>query len=264
MPGMIDLAIDFQARFAGHPFSCRDAIPLPGGEALTFSQLKLFLHDLRLVDVNGEEVPLQLASDGRWQSDPVALLDFEDGSGHCRNGSSATHTRVVGMLPQGDYRGLKFRVGVPFDLNHADPIRATPPLTESSMHWGWQGGYKFLRLDGRVGGRPFIAHLGSTGCEGTIGHISSCARPNRPEITLPDFTLERPGVFLELDRLLEGALEPAEPSRSTGPSDPVPQSTTLRCMGGADEPGCGSIFSSLGLELATGRPVGTAKVFTSP
>lgn len=56
-------------------------------------------------------------------------------------------------LPAGRYDRLRFRVGLDAKVNHADPAQypATHPLNPNlnGLHWGWQGGYVFLALEGR-------------------------------------------------------------------------------------------------------------------
>ena len=40
--------------------------------------------------------------------------------GTCAGGTTATNTSIRGTYPAGSYTGIKFTVGVPFDLNHLD------------------------------------------------------------------------------------------------------------------------------------------------
>jgi uncharacterized repeat protein (TIGR04052 family) len=244
------VTLTFHTGFGATPFSCQLPAVLPDGHTIEPSTLKLFVHDLRLIDADGTETPITLEDDGRWQSQGVAQLDFEDGTGSCRNGSSPVRTLIRGTVPDRSYgRGLRFRIGVPFAQNHANPVKAAPPLSDTTMHWDWRGGYKFFRFDARIDGRPYRIHLGSTGCDGTIGHITGCARPNRPEVRLDTFSLDHPEVSLDLAKLLEG-LPPPGPVGAGG------------CMGGAEEPGCAPVFAHLGLEVATGLPRAAAEVFT--
>ncbi len=55
-------------------------------------------------------------------------------------------------VPEGEYVGLDFRVGVPADANHADPgaWAAGHPLNPlvNGLHWSWQGGYVFAAIEG--------------------------------------------------------------------------------------------------------------------
>ena len=70
-------------------------------------------------------------------------------------------------VPEGEYLGLAFVVGVPADLNHGDPGRwpATHPLNPlvNGLHWSWQGGYVFAAFEGTWGGpsgeRGFVYHI---------------------------------------------------------------------------------------------------------
>jgi len=128
------------------------------------------------------------------------------------------------------------------------------------MHWSWQGGYKFFRLDGRQNAKPYKVHLGSTGCEGTFTQVSGCARENRAEITLPKLAWDAPassphpsGVWqapirIHLEPLLQGAGD--------------------GCMAEADNPGCIEVYHALALDLSAGRPLAASApaqtVFSSP
>ena len=92
--------------------------------------------------------------DGSWSElpDAVAWMDLEE------NRNLAT----LGPFPDGDIRSLRFRVGLPADVNHADPAKypATHPLNPNlnHLHWSWQGGYIFLALEGMT--RPANGILG--------------------------------------------------------------------------------------------------------
>ena len=56
--------------------------------------------------------------------------------------------------------GVRFTIGVPEHLNHAEPTRAQPPLDRSDMFWTWRLGYKFFALDGNNFAFPSWAALG--------------------------------------------------------------------------------------------------------
>ena len=55
-------------------------------------------------------------------------------------------------IPAGNYRSLRFYVGLDTNLNHADPAKfaAEHPLNPNlnGLHWNWQGGYIFMALEG--------------------------------------------------------------------------------------------------------------------
>ena len=82
------------------------------------SDFRFYVHDVRLVTDTGEEVEVTLEADAIWQQEHLALLDFENGQGHCLNGSEQTHTVLSGHAPERTFTGLRFTLGVPFDDNH--------------------------------------------------------------------------------------------------------------------------------------------------
>ncbi len=217
----------FVPTFDETPFSCSS--PLTDGTVIT--DLRLFVHDIAFLNAAGEPTPVALVPDERWQSDRVAMLDFEDASGACRSGSTATRSTLRVRGPEDSWSGLQLVLGVPFDLNHADPTMARSPLNLGAMHWGWLAGYKFLRLEGRhPDGEPFRVHWGSTRCEGTMRAVTSCANPNRATLRVEGFDPRTQAIAMDL-----GALIP--PMANTDGS----------CMGTEDDPDCSPTFEALGI-----------------
>ncbi|MDD2700988.1 MAG: metallo-mystery pair system four-Cys motif protein [Sideroxydans sp.] len=155
----------FAVKVGDAPFACGRSYEGIGTtkSRITPSDLRFYVSEVALIDARGNAVPLQLEQDGVWQYRNLALLDFEDGTGPCRNGNSGLHTSVVGSLPKGDYRGLRFTLGVPFDLNHGDPTIAYSPLNLSAMFWVWQSGYRFVKIDMASSGQPQAADMPGEG-----------------------------------------------------------------------------------------------------
>lgn len=151
--------INFAAVVGERAFSCGESYDNIGSShsKVTPSDWRFYVSDVALLTAKGDAVPLQLAQDGVWQYRNVALLDFENGSGPCRNGNAGLHTKVSGSVPKGQYVGVRFTLGVPFDLNHNDPTLAPAPLNSSSMFWAWQSGYKFVKIDFASNGLPQAA-----------------------------------------------------------------------------------------------------------
>lgn len=238
-------AVTFEARLGGEPFAC--------GEERVVGSSTVSVEDLRLY-VNGfsaDGAPLDLVDEAPWQGGGVALLDFEDG---CRGGTAETRTTVVLSGPAGDWGDLSFEVGVPFDDNHQDVAVAPSPLNVSSMFWNWNGGYKFLKVDGASAGLPtgFSVHLGSTGCEmDDAGAVTGCANGNRVAVSLPgSFDPDNNRVVLDLDALFEGAdLDSNTPD------------TPAVCMSAPTDPDCAPLFENLGLAFG-GAAAGTQTLFS--
>ena len=214
--GPIDVNINFQAMVNGAAFACGTQYAGVGtaGSTIELTDFRFYVHDFRLVTASGQETEVELEQDN-WQRDNLALLDFENAQGLCSNGtSSEMNTSVRGEVPAGNYVGLRFRLGVPFELNHQNASAAAAPLDITRLFWNWNAGYKFARMDLR---RPDAAegeaagwnvHLGSTGCSPTgdrTAPATSCVNGHRPEIEFASFDHETDIVVADYGRLLEGS-----------------------------------------------------------
>ncbi|MEM8637626.1 MAG: MbnP family copper-binding protein [Cyanobacteria bacterium P01_G01_bin.54] len=144
-----DITLQFQAQVGETPFTCGSTYSDLGRQnnTIAVTDFRFYISDVVLLTADGTAVPITLSQDGQWQYENVALLDFEDKTAACANGTAETNTQVVGTVPVGDYQGLAFTLGIPFDLNHEDATLAPSPLNLTSMWWNWRGGYKFLRVD---------------------------------------------------------------------------------------------------------------------
>jgi len=233
--------IPFVARYGDRPLRCDQA----AGD-IRLTELRLFVHDVRLLTSDGDAVPVELADRSPWQGGAVALLDLEDGTGACRNGTAALNASLQGTIPSGEYTGLAFRIGVPASRNHADPLQAPPPLDQSAMHWHWLTGYKFLRAGIANGDDGFWIHLGSTLCDGTASAPEGCAHANLPRVVLQGFIPGASVVAFDLEPLA-ATVDLADGT----PSD---------CSSGPAESGCAAPFRALGLEFASGETIGTPSV----
>lgn len=237
-----NVEVRFDLQFDGQPITC-DTETAP----VRLTDLRFYVQNLRFVTAEQQELPLNLVADGLWQNDRVALLDFENGEGACLNGSAETNRIVRGSYSGGPISSLEFDIGVPAELNHADPLRAAPPLAYTEMHWHWASGYKFMRAGIETDNDSFFLHLGSSRCEGTIGDIRGCAAANRPTVLLPDFNPNMHTVVLNLEKLI-GAVNLWDGVRTD-------------CMSGPTNEACRGPFAELGIEFESGISIDAASVF---
>lgn len=196
--GELAFTIDFRGMVGAEPFDCASVYTNVGADDSSVRPVdfKFYVHDVRLFDSEGTAVAATLDQDELWQYQNVALLDFEDDTSLCSNGTAPTNTTIRGSVPAGSYRGIAFVLGVPFELNHTD-LTATPsPLNLSSLYWSWNLGRLFLSIMTSAETSPSTRfesalHVGSTGCMGDaeLGGVSSCEKPNRAEYSFPDFRL---------------------------------------------------------------------------
>lgn len=250
------VSIRFRAMVGTQPMSCTSAFENVGTthSTLRLQDLKFYVSGVRLVKADGSDVAVQLGQDGRWQQDDVAMLDFEDGTGTCANGSKDTREVITGQVPAGSYTGLRFTLGVPFEKNHRDPVTAGAPLNLSRMFWVWNAGYKFLRFDYTSTGQPrgAFVHLGSTNCTPNQTRLTiptACAHPNRVEVSMPAFDAGTDVVVADLGSLL-----------ATANIDVNTADTAEGCMSAQNDPECGPVLARLGLPVGD-TPAGAQQLF---
>jgi uncharacterized repeat protein (TIGR04052 family) len=246
----------FSATVGGDPAACGASYKDIGTtrSEISFVDFRFYVSNVRLLTADGGEQRVTLTQDGLWQLDDVALLDFENGTAACSNGTEQTRDMIEGRVPAGRYVGLRFDLGLPFDKNHQDPTLQPSPLNLSRMFWSWNAGYKFMRMDLRTTGQPkgWTLHLGSTGClpAGQPTTVpASCARPNVATIEFRDFDPASDVVELDVKRLL-----------ATSNVDVNTPETAAGCMSGPSDPECAPLLAQFGLPLAADQPV-TQSVF---
>lgn len=172
-PDTQEVAINFAAYVGEAEFVCGESYKEIGTtkSTITPKDFRFYVSNLALIDEAGNAIPLELAQDGKWQYQNTALLDFEDGTKSCDNGTAEINTTVKGTIPAGDYQSLQFTLGVPQKLNHSDAAIAPSPLNLTSMWWNWQGGYKFLRVDLETA--KAIANVGNSHTNNSHSNSSS-------------------------------------------------------------------------------------------
>ncbi|MCP3104769.1 metallo-mystery pair system four-Cys motif protein [Myxococcus sp. K15C18031901] len=247
--------VRFSPQVRGEALLCGTSYPDIGTSrgVIELVDFKMFVRDVTLIRANGERQALKLEQ-GTHQLESLALLDFEDATGLCRGGNAATRREVVGTAPaHDDYTRLEFKLGVPPEVNHLDAELAAPPLSNTSMWWTWQTGYKFLKLDLRSQeNETFFFHLGAVGCTGSVGSGYSCTTESQTTITLTDFDPEQSQVVLDVAGLLSQTDVNRVPD---GRTDMMPG-----CMSSASDPECPALFSQVGLSV-DGSPLTVPTTF---
>ena len=173
------VAIRFEASADGRPLSCAN-----DAEGQRLSDLRFFIHDIELLTADGDAERVTLDVAPPWQNKNVALVDLEDGSGTCDTGSPMTHSAITGKVPAGDYIAMRFILGVPFDLNHADPAIAErgPALKEFLPH--------LKLLDGENRGYVLI-EITPDRLRGEWYHVATVYRRTAEERRAAAFVCER-------------------------------------------------------------------------
>jgi uncharacterized repeat protein (TIGR04052 family) len=249
----VDVTIQFEAVVGQEALACGTTYTGVGAEGgdTQISDFRFYVHDVRLVTSADVEVPLTLEQDGVWQVENVALVDFEDATGACQGGTTPTRTVVTGTVPAGEYDGIRFRVGVPAELNHEDVTASPSPLNLTALFWSWGFGHIHLSAvtstaDGGEPNQHFV-HLGSTGCTGNpeMGEEVMCTSPNRPELAFDGFDPATSVIVADLSELV-------------ATSNLL---TEIGCHSFPGTPACTSPFANLGIDYDTGGMTPETQVF---
>ncbi|MCY1043728.1 metallo-mystery pair system four-Cys motif protein [Corallococcus sp. bb12-1] len=231
------------ARVGTEPFACGSVYTNVGTSKTTYEPMdfRVYVHDVRLLSADGKEVPVTL-EDSAWQSSGVVLLDFANKDGLCTQGTEGMNMSIKGTVPEGDYHGVRFTLGVPETLNHGDVSTAPAPLNDTGLFWSWRSGYLFTRIEGRTPGltQGHVMHLGSTDCapppEGQTSGTAGCTNNNRPEVKLDDFNLATGKVVMDLGTFFSGSNLDVN---ATG--------TAEGCMSSQADSDCAPLFERLGM-----------------
>lgn len=233
------VTLTFRGMVGDKDFACGQSYTGLGTTATRFTpaDFRFYVSGMRLVDASNRQIPLVLDEDHVFQHAGVALLDFEDKTGPCADGTTAVNRVIKGKAPEGTYTGLRFDIGLPADLNHQDASVAEPPLNVTGMFWSWQTGYRFFRTEGATTGMPngYNAHVGSVGCTREKGH-TSCSQEGLAHVALDGFDPRNTVVIADLARLLAGMdLDHNAPHTAPG------------CMSEIDDPDCAALYHGMGL-----------------
>ncbi|GAB5559105.1 MAG: hypothetical protein SynsKO_07520 [Synoicihabitans sp.] len=121
-------------------------VSTPAGQTLSITRIAGLISDVELVRADGTS--LQLVNQ-------YGFFDAENPD---------HHNIILHSVPEGEYTGMKFRVGVAPDANHSDPSlwsadHALNPIL-NGLHWNWAGGYVFLAIEGHYADAPDAARAG--------------------------------------------------------------------------------------------------------
>jgi uncharacterized repeat protein (TIGR04052 family) len=256
-PAEMAVEIPFSLRMGNEDFGCGIDYEGVGTSATTVEALdaRFYVYDVTLIAEDGTEALVALDQDGVWQRDNLALLDFEDGSASCETGSPATRTVVTGTVPEGDWHGLRFTMGVPSALNHLDAATSAPPLNVTGLWWSWAGGYKYARIDVATPTNPaFYFHLGATDCVGDAASGYECAKDNLPTIELAEFHPGESRVVYDLATFYGDSDLDAPPDNVTD--------FVSGCMAFTGDGECDTILAHLGLPWEASTTAPEADVFS--
>lgn len=215
----------------GKSFPGNDEANIKSGEQQKwqYQQLQFFIHGVEVKTKKNGWQPWLMTPNSN-QASNVALLGEIC---HENNEQSFWQLELTPLAKSVVITDIRFILGVPFELNHLNPLTQPSPLNDSSMFWGWRGGHKFLRAELVSKKDDWLFHLGSTGCKALSpvrAPKSECLQPNRVEVSLP-FTAQTTTIEFDLAVLI-GDIELTRKNS---------------CQSAVDEEHCKELFKNLGM-----------------
>lgn len=121
-----------------------------------FSELKYVISNIRLIKADGTEFPYN-------------VNDLDKGATVINQAKSASLNYVLSNIPSGEYKQIKFGLGVKTELNTLDQARfpvfyAAAGANDTEMMWEWGTGYRFTKIEGfyDTSNLTMSVHTGST------------------------------------------------------------------------------------------------------
>lgn len=126
------------------------------GQVHHFSELKYVISNIRLVRADGSEVPYH-------------INDLDKGATVINQAKASSSNYVLTNIPVGEYKQLKFGLGIKPELNTLDQERfpnfyAEAGANDTDMQWQWATGYRFAKIEGffDTDNKQISIHVGST------------------------------------------------------------------------------------------------------
>ena len=185
------------------------------GQVHHFSELKYVISNIRLVKADGTEVPYN-------------VNDLDKGATVVNHANPSTLNYVMSNIPTGEYKQIKFGLGVRSDLNTLNQVSfpnfyATAGANDTQMMWEWGTGYRFTKIEGfyDTDNKQMSIHTGST-IEGSEGSYTQGVDAYRnivldlPQNAVVGSKAPKINIKADFDKLLSGAANTITLSPGTG------------------------------------------------
>ena len=123
----------FAVKWGANDLALSQKYMAPDGRNYQIDVLKFFISRLQLLTPSDSVVNIK----------DVALVDLY----------RANSNVISGAAPTGSYTGMRFNLGLDYDLNHSDQTSyptSHPLSTTSGMYWTWASRYIFTMIEGRA------------------------------------------------------------------------------------------------------------------
>jgi len=159
------------------------------GNNYKVTTFKIYVSEVTFVKADGSE----------YKDNGIYLVDMSNFSiknttaktTHGGKGANIT----IPNVPAGEYKGIRYTVGVPSNKNNIDATKITdvnnPLHTDNGMYWSWNSGYIFSKFEGTYdslgNNKTFRFHIGNSTTEDRRMRVSFVdMTSNTHTFTIPD------------------------------------------------------------------------------
>lgn len=138
--------LNFQPVVSGQDFVRGEEYENINGRKFQINLFLMYVSDISLVKEDGSEVLLS----------EIELFDIANGGSTLRLAHGGNAYKTFEDVESGDYKGVKFGIGVVDRLNTepADYAVTHPLSVNKGMYWAWRTGYKHMAIEGMVDDSP--------------------------------------------------------------------------------------------------------------
>ena len=250
------VSLSFQPKVGSEDLLCTDKSPELGKRAQVFADLRLFVSNLSLIDDKGQEIRVQLDTvennsnlqfvDEKQNS--IALLNFLESDCASSDATEVLNNSIKGLLNQGQYKELRFQLGLPY-APYAAALTAMPAaLAPSDMGWMWEHLPADIQLELYSGQKKKVLNFLTTEKKQVLSF------PIQATQTAAGLKLQ---IQMDLGRLF--------PSPSDAPKFVNSLETACNNKKGAvseNTPNCAYAYKALGLEVVNPKEAYKQNVFS--
>ncbi|MES2746165.1 MAG: MbnP family protein [Bdellovibrionota bacterium] len=144
--GSKEVSINFAAKVQGEALACFDKSAAMKAQGQIFTDLRMFISNVALVNDQGQDVKLTLTVDEGNQNlqfvdangNSIALLNYLDASCAASDATKVLKNAITGLLPYGHYTALKFQLGLPYPAMDSSLTKMPAALAPTDMAWMWE------------------------------------------------------------------------------------------------------------------------------
>ena len=156
--GTTDLTLNLSPFVHGIPLSTDSGTTYDAnGVPISFESFRIYLSEITLINTNNQAEtispsPITVPAKNSENEDVTHLVEEQV---ILAKQDAGINSYDLGTWPSGNYKEIRFKVGVGGMTNRIDPSQvpadhSLAKQTDYNNHWNWNAGYLYLRMDGKI------------------------------------------------------------------------------------------------------------------